>query len=150
MNLGVDEIYNLLHNNGPESVAHHIRENAAGVIGSLILLDHIVEAKKVYADEIAAGGTFSVLFFRYLEGLKSGKTVPAMPVRAKNFSKAIFKFVVNGMPIASKEQAQAKLEICEANECGYFDGSVCMHTKCGCFSKIKTFFLTENCPIDKW
>ena len=76
--------------------------------------------------------------------------MPATSVRAGNFARALFRFVVEGMPIESKPEAQRRLSICETNECGYFDGSVCRHTKCGCFSKIKTFFSTEHCPLGKW
>ena len=76
--------------------------------------------------------------------------MPKITTRAKNFSKAMFKIVVNGLPFETREGAKKKLAICETNECGYFDGSICRHQNCGCFSKIKTFFETESCPIDKW
>jgi hypothetical protein len=76
--------------------------------------------------------------------------MPSAGTRAGNFARAMFRFVVEGMPIESRADAEARLSICESNECGFFDGSVCRHTKCGCFSKIKTFLTTEHCPLGKW
>jgi hypothetical protein len=76
--------------------------------------------------------------------------MPSLVTRTSNLTKAMFRFVVEGMPIESKPEATRRLEICETNECGYFDGSICRHTKCGCFSKIKTFFATEHCPLGHW
>ena len=75
--------------------------------------------------------------------------MPSLPSRAGHFAVGIFKFIVEGMPLSTKVEAERKLALCEGG-CEYFDGSVCRHTKCGCFSKIKTFFETESCPIGKW
>jgi len=152
-NIGILDIYKLLLNNPADIVAYHIRDNAENVVGSLLLLDEVVHIKGLYSEELAAGKPFTLLFATHYDTLQrksNGHTIPELPTRVKNFSKAIFKFVVSGFPVATKAEAQRKLEICETNECGYFDGSICRHTKCGCFSKIKTFFETENCPIGKW
>lgn len=107
-----------------------------------------------------SGGDFDTDFQAWLEsGAHPGVQIdarhtapngPSVVTRVKNFSGALFRFVVEGMPIESKEEATRRLEICESNACGHFDGSVCRHTKCGCFSKIKTFFATEHCPVDRW
>lgn len=152
MKIGVLEIFNYLHNNPPEVVAVKIRDEADNVAGSLVILDMVLEVKETYPKEIEQGAVFSILFSKHFEKKQEGTLPekPAMKTRASNFSKAIFRFVVEGMPISSKEKAHEKLAICESNECGYFDGSICRHTKCGCFAKIKTFFETEHCPIGKW
>lgn len=80
--------------------------------------------------------------------------VPPLPKRIKHVSRALFKFAVRAiqegkLPIETKENAQRKLSICE-DDCEYYNGSICTHIDCGCFSKIKTFFETENCPVGKW
>ena len=106
------------------------------------------------------GGDFKADYLTWLPTQPEGGSedhlatiLPDMPTastRAGNFSKAMFKLVVNGFPVATKAEAERKLAICETNDCGYFDGSICRHQNCGCFSKIKTFFETENCPIGRW
>lgn len=93
------------------------------------------------------------------EEAKNGKIVtcgdplpdtPSLTTRAGNLSKALFRWAVEGLPVESKESASARVAICETNECGFYDGSICRHQKCGCFSKIKTFLTTEHCPLGKW
>ncbi len=149
MRLGVEEIRNLLLNNHKDVVAAHIVSVADDVVNSLGILDKCVEVMETYKKELADGKEFANLFvYHVTSGHKTEE--PDFNQRAKNFSKAIFKFVVDGMPIESKAKAKERLAICELNECGYFDGSVCRHLNCGCFAKIKTFFSTEHCPIGKW
>jgi hypothetical protein len=86
----------------------------------------------------------------YDRAVPSQRPMPAPAARAQNFAKAMFRFVVEGLPVESKAKAAERLAVCEKNECGFFDGSVCRHAKCGCFTKIKTFLTTEHCPIGKW
>ncbi len=73
MNLGVDELYNLLHNNKPSAVARHIRANASNVVGSLKLLDSILETKKTFSKELKNGVNFSIVFSRHLTSTKDSK-----------------------------------------------------------------------------
>lgn len=149
--LGVEEIHNLLHNNQKERVARYIGDHAMNVAGSLQLLDYVLYVRETYAERLAAGMPFTVAFNDFYLNQKSTRhAVPKMPARMKNFSKAIFRFIVEGMPTETKESALQRLAICETNECGYFDGSICRHQNCGCFTKIKTFLTTEHCPLNKW
>lgn len=148
MMLGVEEIRNLALNNKPEVVAAHIRDNAENVIGSLLLLDNVLIIMDDYEGRLAAGEEFLNLYTSHNFGSK--KSMPGISRRVRHFSKAIFKFVAAGCPTATKEKAEARVAICEANVCGYFDGSICRHQNCGCYTKIKKFLETESCPVGKW
>lgn len=104
----------------------------------------------------------TITFRRLDEGKVAGEeptsnladnNLPPMPDlvdRVGNLVPALFRWAVAGLPVESRGEAEKHLAICETNECGFFDGSVCRHIKCGCFSKIKTFLSTEHCPIGRW
>ncbi len=155
MNLGVHEIYNLLHNNPPDTVAVYVRDNASNVVSSMSILDAVLEVKGLYKAELKAGTSMSVLFARHDQKKMALHEMPKITKRAKHASVALFKFAITSilegrLPVKTKEEAKRRFALCESNECGYFDGSICRHTQCGCFSKIKTFFETEACPIGEW
>jgi len=149
MMIGVEQIRNMLLNKSAETVARYISNHAADVPGSLVLLDKCLLVMDIYAEELKNGGQFIDLFVRHPFNNDLPQR-PAMPRRAKNFSKAVFRFVVDGMPLESKAVASRRLAMCERNQCGFFDGSVCRHINCGCYSKIKTFFASEHCPVGLW
>lgn len=75
---------------------------------------------------------------------------PTIATRAGNFSKAMFRWVAEGFPLETKAEANRRVAICESNACGYFNGSICLHQRCGCYANIKRFIATEHCPIGKW
>jgi uncharacterized paraquat-inducible protein A len=49
-------------------------------------------------------------------------------------------------PRSSKEQIQARLEICKT--CEFFTGKRCK--RCGCFMALKTTLHEASCPVGKW
>jgi hypothetical protein len=122
------------------------------------LRDSDYASRKALLDRFLAqwgGGDLRADYVAWIKTQPEGQTpsYPAMPEaveRAGNLGRALFRFVVAGLPIETREHADARVKICETNECGFYDGSVCRHTKCGCFTKIKTFLETEHCPIGKW
>jgi hypothetical protein len=147
MRIGIEEVRNLLLNYSYEESARYITEHAENAVGSMQMLDRAALVMDMYKKELSEGQEFLNVYARH--NFANSSAVPNIGKRAKNLSKALFKFVVNGLPIATREEAQRKLAICEGG-CEYFDGSICRHTDCGCFAKIKTFFETEKCPIGKW
>lgn len=121
--------------------------------------------REVYPDRVRNGEHWGLLMRDYILAGHVPHTVtntivkvgdeglpptPSMATRAKNLGKAMFRFVAEGMPVESRAAAEARVKICESNACGYFDGSICRHAKCGCFTKIKTFLTTEHCPLGHW
>jgi hypothetical protein len=149
----VAEIYKMLRLGSAEHVAIFIRNNSSQPTQDLYKLDLLLEVADVYHENIKNGEHFWTLFNKHATVSPDGRGKPAVPrleTRAKNFTKALFRFIVQGFPLSTRKQAMEKLAICETNECGFFDGSICRHTKCGCFTRIKTFFESEHCPIGKW
>ncbi len=69
----------------------------------------------------------------------------------KNFAGAMKTWVLNGMPIVSKEVYESRKSIC--NSCPFWDkdGNMGMGKckQCGC-TAAKLYLATEKCPIDKW
>jgi hypothetical protein len=63
------------------------------------------------------------------------------------FGQAVVQHVAQGMPMATDEQKNARLAICQA--CEHFrDGGRC-HL-CGCGLGVKAGWAGESCPIGKW
>lgn len=52
------------------------------------------------------------------------------------------------VPTEAKELFDARLSVCERNECGKLKMGIC--TECGCPVKAKTKVFTENCPLNMW
>jgi len=47
-----------------------------------------------------------------------------------------------------KLERERRLEICKT--CEKFDSFFTRCKECGCFLKIKTWFMNSRCPLDKW
>ena len=66
-----------------------------------------------------------------------------------NFITSSLRHVAEGLPKASEEEKERRLEICRG--CEFFDND--KHPKCkkcGCFLNIKTSWAGESCIIKKW
>lgn len=149
MIIDINKVYRLLHNNHPDVVRKYIEENADSPRSSLYALDLVLQIKDMYP-ELGKTMSWTEAFYQYNLLLYPPPVMPSIGRRVLNFSKAIFKFVVSGLPTEEKREAKKRLSICETNECGYFDGSICRHQNCGCYTKVKTFLTTEHCPLGKW
>lgn len=76
--------------------------------------------------------------------------------RLTNFSIALAKHVLHGLPAAPKEIIQQRFQICA--ECPLFNGNACTHEDCGCRVGDQEKFLNklawadQACPLDppKW
>jgi hypothetical protein len=75
---------------------------------------------------------------------------PSFPKMASNFGKAAVKFIKNGCKFVTLEQYKARLEQCNKNECGFYNGSRCLHPDCGCFLSKKAWLESEDCPLELW
>ena len=71
---------------------------------------------------------------------------------ALNFFKSAAVFVAAGMPRASLQDIEKRLDFCryciEYDETGYGGMGKCM--VCGCNMEIKSVMATEECPLGKW
>ncbi len=75
---------------------------------------------------------------------------PSLPKMAANFAKATVKFIKNGGKLVTVEQYKKRLEQCNKNECGFYNGSRCLHPSCGCFLSKKAWVASEDCPLKLW
>jgi hypothetical protein len=112
-----------------------------------VLVKRILDEQKEALDD---GTPFVRLFDGYIRKRRTMPEMPKLVDRTRNVAKAIFRFVVEGMPVQSRSEAAQRVAICETNECGFFDGSICRHKNCGCYTKVKTFLTTEHCPLQMW
>lgn len=71
---------------------------------------------------------------------------PSLFRQAWNFTKAVGRFVSDGMRTVSKEEYENRLRICD--KCEYRRGNRCL--KCGCGLQIKAKGRAFDCPIGKW
>ncbi len=79
------------------------------------------------------------------------KLPPPTPVQlAQNFTKAMVKFAKSGLKLVSKQEYEKRLQICNSNQCGYYEKGRCLHPACGCFLSKKCWIKSENCPLDLW
>jgi hypothetical protein len=65
---------------------------------------------------------------------------------ALSASGAMAKFLGSGLKTASSETVHQRLQMCSS--CEQHTGLRCR--VCGCFTKVKTRLLHEQCPMDKW
>lgn len=85
---------------------------------------------------------------RYCPGL------PTLPKRLWNFTHAIYKHWINGMPTCTDAQVQSRLDTCM--QCHLFTGTHCSHEACGCNVNGEVKFLNklawadQHCPEYKW
>jgi len=79
---------------------------------------------------------------------------PKAVTKAKNFSKAMFKFAwqlsEGGKTVVSDEVLNERIAICESNKCGKFNGKRMVCAQCGCPFKKKLVLSTEKCPLNYW
>lgn len=74
--------------------------------------------------------------------------------RLFNFLKALLIHLKNHSPTCTKKEIKDRYEICKG--CGFFDGSICTHHKCGCAINTQDVFFNklswadQECPIGKW
>ena len=66
--------------------------------------------------------------------------------KAKHFTKAVSRHVVDGFTKVDLPQYKERIEIC--NGCEFHENGHC--NECGCMLSIKAWWRSENCPIDKW
>lgn len=76
---------------------------------------------------------------------------PSMLTRAMNFTAAMSKWALAGMPVRNQDQVDELLVICKS--CPEYRDQMC--TKCGCPSGKKPVLdklvlATEKCPLGKW
>lgn len=69
-------------------------------------------------------------------------------VLAKNFGNSALNHLANGMKKVTDEIYNSRIEKCKT--CEYYDESLHRCKNCGCFLKIKAYWDSEKCPIDKW
>lgn len=82
---------------------------------------------------------------------KKNDNQPALPPTiqlAKNFVKAVYKHVVDGMAKVDVDQYADRLKVC--NGCALRSGNRCTHPSCGCFLDKKAWWASEDCPLEKW
>jgi len=76
---------------------------------------------------------------------------PSLLDRARSFAAAAKEWIRAGMPVATSDQVEARLQTCRM--CGYWSGeSAPFHTacrKCGC-AGIKLWMTTSKCPDGRW
>ena len=78
---------------------------------------------------------------------------PSAVEMAANFAVAMGRWVAAGLPVASKDQHDARMAVCRG--CDYWDGGArlglgkCKSPGCGC-SQLKHWLATERCPQKKW
>jgi hypothetical protein len=75
-------------------------------------------------------------------------TGPGLLTRAVNFGKAIVSHVAAGRPEADEPTASARLAICLG--CEHLDARAMTCNLCGCALFVKTYWLDQHCPIEKW
>ena len=77
---------------------------------------------------------------------------PTVAQMAKNFFKSAAVFVAAGMPRASVEDIEKRLDFCryckDFDQTGYRGMGKCL--VCGCNMEIKAAMATEYCPAGKW
>jgi hypothetical protein len=71
---------------------------------------------------------------------------PGLLKKAWSVSVAMAWFAADGMKTTSKEEYQARLEICDS--CDLRKGNKCR--KCGCSLSVKASGRAFQCPLDKW
>ena len=81
--------------------------------------------------------------------LDNAHVVPSLPNQAKNFITSVVRHVAGGMPQASDDERERRMEICRG--CPAFTGGEDPRcSECGCYLKIKTSWALESCPQNKW
>lgn len=120
---------------------------------------HDVE-KSMRERAICAGNCDLATHLKYMNAWESGAMgcstcnkpskgkLPSLKKRAKNFTKAVGKRAAAGFVNVGDEEYASRLEICESNQCGHFNGTHCL--KCGCPVKKKAKWATEQCPVGLW
>lgn len=73
---------------------------------------------------------------------------PSLVQQAKNASVAFGSAVASGFAHVDQAEQNRRLAICHA--CDVFDTKQGRCSKCGCFTKWKTWLATQKCPIGKW
>lgn len=82
------------------------------------------------------------------------RNTPGWLAKIANFGVALAKHVAHGGATCTQEQIDARFAVCQG--CPLFNGTNCMHRKCGCtVNDQKKFFnklawSSEVCPIGKW
>lgn len=73
---------------------------------------------------------------------------PGFLQKLANFTMAVASHVAAGMPLATTEQKNARLVICQA--CEHFENGGCW--KCGCSMDMKAGWTDQSCPLEppKW
>lgn len=74
--------------------------------------------------------------------------MPSLIQQATNFTKSTIKHVTTGAKNADMNLQQQRLDIC--NDCSFYDKENDRCKKCGCFLKVKTKWLSSQCPLKKW
>jgi hypothetical protein len=113
------------------------------------LSEFSTEQEEAYRDHwISKSGRPPEDFEPYLsrESRKELKIPPAK-TQAVNLIKAVAKRVKNFKNVTA-EQKEERLKICKG--CEYFSPKKGRCTKCGCLTKLKAGWLSENCPVNKW
>lgn len=74
---------------------------------------------------------------------------PSLIKQAQTFTTAVVRHVAGGMPQASDDERERRMEICRG--CPAFTGGEDPRcSECGCYLKIKTSWALESCPQNKW
>ena len=73
-------------------------------------------------------------------------TKPNIISQAWSFTKAVSKYVANGLENVKPSVYKKRLKICDA--CEYREGKRC--GICGCMLHAKAKWKTENCPKKLW
>lgn len=77
---------------------------------------------------------------------------PSILIRGWNFTSAMARWAVAGMPRRTQAQIEQRLAICQG--CPHFHDNQCMKCGCACVEKNrlinKLALATEKCPIGKW
>ena len=76
---------------------------------------------------------------------------PSLVTMGRSFSASMKNWSQSGFKIASQDELEQRLQICEG--CEFYTKALAgigRCRKCGCFTKFKTKLSTENCPIGKW
>jgi hypothetical protein len=77
--------------------------------------------------------------------------LPALDQMARNFWGSVAWWASNGFPMARRRDFIARLEQCQRNECGQWqgDGKIARCAACGC-TGLKLWLASEECPKGFW
>lgn len=77
--------------------------------------------------------------------------MPSLGEMAKNFTRSVAWWLINGVPVTRRRDFHARLRQCEGNECGQWlgDRRIARCAACGC-AGVKLWLASEKCPNGYW